>query len=88
MSAVHDKEKGASEADVSVVGLGAYATSDLEIDPAEDRRVRWKIDRTILVVFSLIYMFQYLDKIALSCTSLTSGSKCDPAGRGSLRGGV
>ncbi|KAJ9126293.1 hypothetical protein QFC24_002025 [Naganishia onofrii] len=40
--------------------------SVIEIDPEMERRVKRKIDTVILPIFGLIFMFQYLDKIALS----------------------
>lgn len=60
---LHDKEKEGSQGEASVVGA-----ADVDFTAAEERRVRWQIDRTVLVVFFFVYMWQYLDKIALSCT--------------------
>ncbi|CDM31930.1 hypothetical protein DTO013E5_1837 [Penicillium roqueforti] len=41
-------------------------TSAIHIDPAIERRVRWKIDLVVLPLMCLIYFSQYLDKQSLS----------------------
>ncbi|KAK4698629.1 MFS transporter, ACS family, allantoate permease, partial [Phenoliferia sp. Uapishka_3] len=66
-TSLHDKEKLALDANCSVLAANPQGPEVDEIDPIMNRRVRNKIDRTVLVIFTLIYMFQYLDKIALSC---------------------
>ncbi len=44
-----------------------------DIDPVIERRVLWKIDRNILILFFLIYGMQYLDKVfPFSSTKLRS----------------
>ncbi|KAL8287329.1 hypothetical protein RQP46_003781 [Phenoliferia psychrophenolica] len=65
---IEDKEKATPQGEVKAVVDAAW--SDSEIDPESDRRVRSKIDRTVLVVFCFIYLFQYLDKIALSYAAI------------------
>ncbi|KAJ9099764.1 hypothetical protein QFC21_003762 [Naganishia friedmannii] len=63
---------GDAEKDMEIEKQGAHGFVEepvvtvIEIDPAMERRVKRKIDMIILPIFGFIFMFQYLDKIALS----------------------
>lgn len=66
----HD-EKAALEADNRRVHDGAspntsIVSSDLEIDPAAERRLVRKLDMIIIPTFFVIYMMSFLDRINIS----------------------
>jgi ACS family allantoate permease-like MFS transporter len=68
MSKTHvDEDEKQTPGSVQVIDpTDETAYEPIEIDPEVEKRVVRKIDRTILIIFSFIYMWQYLDKIALS----------------------
>ncbi|KAJ9111673.1 hypothetical protein QFC19_001032 [Naganishia cerealis] len=57
----HEVDVQVKEGSVEEPAIAAF-----EIDPEIERRVKRKIDLVVLPIFGFIFMFQYLDKIALS----------------------
>ncbi|KAI5456787.1 major facilitator superfamily domain-containing protein [Mariannaea sp. PMI_226] len=66
-SATRDVEKSGASIDPGAEEIEATHNSQIySIDPAEERRVVRKLDTVIMPVMALVYLFQYIDKQAIS----------------------
>lgn len=60
-----DPETKVNESDVE-----ATAVDELEISPADDKRVQRKVDRVVMSLAAAVYFMQYLDKRGLAFAAI------------------
>lgn len=60
-----DPEPKVTESDVE-----ATAVDELEISPADDKRVQRKVDRVVMSLAAAVYFMQYLDKRGLAFAAI------------------
>jgi ACS family allantoate permease-like MFS transporter len=58
------------ETKVNDTDVEATAVDELEISPADDKRVQRKVDRVVMSLAAAVYFMQYLDKRGLAFAAI------------------
>ncbi|KAH8817061.1 major facilitator superfamily domain-containing protein [Xylogone sp. PMI_703] len=66
-------EESKPPAEAEVIALEAAV--EYFIDPEEDRRVLWKIDRVVMPIMMIVLFFQYLDKQSINYATVFNMNK-------------